>query len=50
MIFEANSETDLSKVAVSEVIEKINLSDFLKELQKYKKNSNLPSKRFRSGG
>jgi hypothetical protein len=33
MIFEVNKLNDLSKVAMSEVVEQINSTDFLKELQ-----------------
>lgn len=42
MIFEANKSSDLSKIAVSEVIEQISLVDFLREAQNYKKIVTCP--------
>ena len=41
MIFEVNKLNDLSKVAMSEVVEQINSTDFLKELQNWLKLKNF---------
>lgn len=42
MIFEANQKADLSKIAVSEVIEQISLIDFLEQREKYKRVVTCP--------